>query len=45
VTVTLPVDGAMAATDLDTGEELRIGGEGELVVPLRDVRARVFHVN
>ncbi len=44
VTVTLPVDGAMTATDLDTGEELRIGANGELTVPLEDVRARVFHV-
>lgn len=44
VTVTLPVDGVMTATDLDTGEELRVGADGELVVPLDDERARIFHV-
>ncbi|MFW6156818.1 MAG: hypothetical protein ACOC7J_05835, partial [Armatimonadota bacterium] len=44
VTVTLPVDGAMTATDLDTGEELRVGADGELTVPLEAVRARVLHV-
>jgi hypothetical protein len=44
VTVTLPVEGAMTAEDLDTGEEIRVDDSGELVVPLEDVRARVFHV-
>lgn len=45
VTVKLPVDGAMTATDLDTGEEIRVGADGELVVPLEgEIRARVFHV-
>jgi len=45
VTVTLPVDGAMTATDLDTGEELSVTADGVLTVPVSsDVRARVFHV-
>ncbi len=44
VTVTLPAEGAMTATDLDTGEQLQVSAAGELVVPLEDERARVFHV-
>ncbi len=44
VTVTLPVDGAMTATDLDTGETLAVAANGTLTVPLEGVRARVLHV-
>lgn len=45
VIVTLPVEGAMTATDLDTGDALPVSAAGELVVPLEGgVRARVFHV-
>lgn len=44
VTVTLPVDGVMTATDLDTGEELRVGADGQLTVALEAERARIFHV-
>lgn len=44
VKVKLPVDGALTATDLDTGEALSVAAAGMLTVPLEDVRARVFHV-
>lgn len=44
VTVVLPVDRAMTATDLDTGQELPVVAAGTLTVPLEGVRARVFHV-
>ena len=44
VTVTLPVDGAMTATDLDSGETLTVAADGTLTVPLEGVRARVLHV-
>ena len=43
VTVTLPVDAAMTATDLDTGETLTVVADGTLRVPLEGVRARILH--
>ncbi len=44
VTVKLPVDAAMTATDLDTGETLTVAADGTLRVPLEGVRARVLHI-
>lgn len=44
VTVALPVDGAMTATDLDTGETLAVAADGTLVVPLNGEMARLLHV-
>ncbi|MEA3400506.1 MAG: hypothetical protein U9R79_04600 [Armatimonadota bacterium] len=44
VTVTLPVNAAMTATDLDTGEALQVSADGRLTVPLGDERARILHV-
>lgn len=44
VTVRLPVNAAMTATDLDTGETLRVAADGTLTVPLAGVKARLLHV-
>ncbi|MGD9497285.1 MAG: hypothetical protein AB7Y46_13380 [Armatimonadota bacterium] len=44
VTVTLPVAGAMTATDLDTGETLQVAADGTLAVPLGGEMARLLHV-
>ncbi len=44
VIVTLPVEGAMTATDLDNGETLQVVADGTLRVPLGDERARLLHL-
>lgn len=44
VTVKLPVNAAMTATDLETGETLQVGADGTLTVPLVGVKARLLHV-
>ncbi len=44
VTVVLPVQGAMTATDLDTGETLPVAADGTLTVPLDGEMARLLHV-
>lgn len=45
VTVKLPVDAAMTATDLETGETLAVAADGTIRVPLEGVKARVLHVS
>jgi hypothetical protein len=41
----LPVNAAMTATDLDSGEALSVAADGTLTVPLQSERARVLHVH
>ena len=44
VSVRLPVNAAMTATDLDTGKTLQVAANGTLTVPLGDEAARLLHV-